>query len=164
MGDVLLEIKGLTKYYPVLKGLIFSRLIGVLKAVDSVNFDINRGETFGLVGESGCGKTTTARLILMLESITSGFIFFNNKDINKLFGQELKNYRRMVQAVFQNPYGSLSPRMRAGDIIAEPLVVNDSLSRNQLKERIEEVLEVVKLGKDKIDLKFKASANSAGPR
>ena len=124
----------------------------MVKAVDAINFSIGKGETFGLVGESGCGKTTTAKLILMLEDITSGTILFNGKDIRQLSGRDLKNYRRMVQAVFQNPYGSLSPRMRVGDIIAEPLVVNDTLPRNQVKERVAEVLEVVRLGRGKVDL------------
>ena len=151
MMEVLIESKELTKYFPVIKGLIFSRLIGMVKAVDAINFSIGKGETFGLVGESGCGKTTTAKLILMLEDITSGTILFNGKDIGQLSGRDLKNYRRMVQAVFQNPYGSLSPRMRVGDIIAEPLVVNDTLPRNQVKERIAEVLEMVRLGREKVD-------------
>jgi oligopeptide/dipeptide ABC transporter ATP-binding protein len=149
MDEFLLEVKALTKYFPVVKGLIFSKLIGLVKAVDEINFSIGKGETFGLVGESGCGKTTTAKLILMLEEITSGTILFNGKDIRELSGHDLKHYRRRVQAVFQNPYGSLSPRMRVGDIIAEPLVVNDALPRSQVKERVEEVLEVVRVGRGK---------------
>jgi oligopeptide/dipeptide ABC transporter ATP-binding protein len=152
MGEVLLEAKDLTKHFPVVKGLIFSKLIGVLKAVDGINFSIGKSETFGLVGESGCGKTTTAKLILMLEDITSGTIVFHGKDIRQLSGPDLKNYRRRVQAVFQNPHGSLSPRMRVRDIIAEPLVVNDRLPKNQVKERVAHVLEVVGLGRGKGDL------------
>lgn len=152
MNKFLLEAKELTKYFPVVKGLIFSKLIGLVKAVDAINFSIGEGETFGLVGESGCGKTTTAKLILMLEDITNGTILFNGKDIRQLSGRNLKNYRRMVQAVFQNPYGSLSPRMRVRDIIAEPLVVNDTLDRNQIKEKVAKVLEVVRLGREKGDL------------
>lgn len=152
MVEVLLEAKELTKYFPVAKGLIFSKIIGLVKAVDAINFTIGKGETFGLVGESGCGKTTTAKLILMLEVITRGTILFNGKDIRHLFGRDLKNYRRMVQAVFQNPYGSLNPRMRVGDIIAEPLVVNDTLPRNQVKEKVAEVLGVVRMGREKVNL------------
>jgi oligopeptide transport system ATP-binding protein len=146
--EVLLEVKELTKYFPVVKGIIFSKVIGVLKAVDAINFSIGKNETFGLVGESGCGKTTTAKLILMLEEITRGTILFKGKDIGQLSGPDLKNYRRLVQAVFQNPYGSLSPRMRVGDIIAEPLVVNNSLS----KKEVTHALEVVGLGGEKGDL------------
>jgi len=150
--EVLLEAKELTKYFPVIKGIVLSKVIAVLKAVDAVNFTIGKKETFGLVGESGCGKTTTAKLILMLEDITGGSIFFEGQDIRQLSGPDLKNYRRVVQAVFQNPYGSLSPRMRVGDIIAEPLVVNNTLSRNKVKERVVHVLEVVGLGGEKRDL------------
>jgi oligopeptide transport system ATP-binding protein len=149
MGEVLLEARELTKYFHVVKGLIFSKLIGVLKAVDAISFSIGKSETLGLVGESGCGKTTTAKLILMLEDITSGTILFKGNDIRQLSGPDLKNYRKVVQAVFQNPYGSLSPRMRVRDIIAEPLVVNDTLSRNEVKERVANVLEVVGLGGEK---------------
>jgi len=150
--EVLLEVKELTKYFPVVKGVIFSKVIGVLKAVDAVNFSVGKNETFGLVGESGCGKTTTAKLILMLEDITSGTILFNGKDIGQFSGPDLKNYRSVVQAVFQNPYGSLSPRMRVRDIIAEPLVVNNTLSRKEVKKRVAHVLEVVGLGGEKGDL------------
>jgi oligopeptide transport system ATP-binding protein len=152
MVEVLLEAKNLTKHFYVTKGLIFSKLVGVLKAVDGISFKIGKGEAFGLVGESGCGKTTTAKLILMLEEITSGTIFFDGIDIKQLSGSDLKKYRRMVQAVFQNPYGSLSPRMRVGDIIAEPLVVNDNLLRREVKDRVADVLEVVGLGRGKDNL------------
>jgi len=150
--EVLLEAKELTKYFPVVKGIIFPKVIGVLKAVDAVNFTIGKNETLGLVGESGCGKTTTAKVILMLEDITRGTILFDGQDIRQLSRTDLKNYRRVVQAVFQNPYGSLSPRMRVGDIVAEPLVVSSTLSRNEVKERVTHVLEVVGLGAEKGDL------------
>jgi oligopeptide transport system ATP-binding protein len=148
--NTLIEVKDLTKYYPVVEGIIFSKLIGTLKAVDGINFSIGKGETFGLVGESGCGKTTTAKLILMLENITSGTIYFRSNNIGHLSKHDLKNYRRVVQAVFQNPYASLSPRMRVGDIIAEPLVVSDDPPRNQVKERVEKVLDMVRLGRETI--------------
>ncbi|MBW2061705.1 MAG: ATP-binding cassette domain-containing protein [Deltaproteobacteria bacterium] len=152
MSEILLEAKDLTKYFPVTRGLIFSRQIGAVKAVDGINFTINKGETFGLVGESGCGKTTTARLVLLLETITKGTILFDGQEIEKLAGAELKKYRGLVQAVFQDPFSSLSPRMRVADIIAEPIVVNDSLSKNEVKERVAESLEVVGLGRDQAEL------------
>lgn len=152
MTEALLEAKELTKYFPVVKGLIFSKVIAVLKAVDAISFTIGKNQTFGLVGESGCGKTTTARLILMLEDITSGTILFEGKGIGQLSGSEIKNYRRVVQAVFQNPYGSLSPRMRVGQIIAEPLVVNNTLTRREIRERVAHVLEIVGLGREKGEL------------
>jgi len=152
MLESLLEVKDITKYFPIKKGLIFSKLIGILKAVDNINFIIGKSETFSLVGESGCGKTTTAKLILMLEDITSGTILFGGKDITKFSGSDLGNYRKKVQAVFQNPYGSLSPRMKVGDIIAEPLVVNFNLTRKQLKQKVADVLEIVGLGRGSSDL------------
>ncbi len=152
MSEVLLAAKDITKHYLATKGLIFSKVIGVLKAVDGVSFVIGKGETFGLVGESGCGKTTTSKLILMLETITSGSVLFNGEDITRLTGPALKKYRRMVQAVFQSPFGSLSPRMRVGDIIAEPLRANKVLPKDQIRKRVAEVLDVVKLSPDKADL------------
>jgi oligopeptide transport system ATP-binding protein len=124
MKEPLLVAQDIAKHYHVASGLIFSKAIGVLKAVDGVSFTIGKGETFGLVGESGCGKTTTSKLVLMLEQITSGTVLFNGKDITHLSGGNLKEYRRMVQAVFQSPFGSLSPRMKVGNIIAEPLRAN----------------------------------------
>jgi oligopeptide transport system ATP-binding protein len=152
MNEPLLVAQDITKYYRVDKGLIFSKAIGVLKAVDGVTFTIRKGETFGLVGESGCGKTTASKLVLMLEQMTKGIILFEGQDITKLAGTTLKNYRRMVQAVFQNPYGSLSPRMRVGDIIAEPIRANDALPKDEIKDRVAEVLSVVKLTPDKAEL------------
>ena len=133
MNEILLEAKDLTKYFPVTKGIFFAKQIGAIKAVDGIDFTITKGETFGLVGESGCGKTTTSKLILLLEDITKGSILFEGKEIGLFSGTELKRYRGMVQAVFQDPYSSLSPRMRAGSIIAETLVVNRSLTRTEIK-------------------------------
>jgi oligopeptide/dipeptide ABC transporter ATP-binding protein len=147
----LLEVKGLKKYFPMKKGIIFHRQIGAVKAVDGIDFSIPRGETFGLVGESGCGKTTTARLVLMLETITEGTIRFEGVEIIKMKKEELKKYRGRVQAVFQDPFSSLSPRLRVRDIIAEPIWANDNLPRATVRERVAEALEVVKIGPGKAE-------------
>jgi len=148
MSDILLEANDLKKHFPVTKGLIFMKQIGAVKAVDGIDFNIKRGETFGLVGESGCGKTTTSRLILLLEKITSGSILYEGRDISKLNDAELKLYRNAIKAVFQDPYSSLSPRMTVGSIIAEPLVTSNGMKRKAIKERIAELLQLVGLRRD----------------
>lgn len=145
MSDILLEIRDLKKHFPVTKGLLFQETIGLVKAVDGVSYAIGVGETLGLVGESGCGKTTTMKMILMLERPTSGSIIFRGEDIRGLGGKALQAYRKGVQAVFQDPYSSLNPRMRVGDIIAEPLVVNESLPKATVRERVQELLSLVGL-------------------
>src|SRR5512137_2682711 len=109
----LLEGVGLKKYFPVKKG-VFAKISGWIKAVDDISFTMNKGETFGLVGESGCGKSTTAKLILLIESLTSGSIYFEGKDIAQFSDDERQMYRRSIQPVFQDPTGSLSPRLRVG--------------------------------------------------
>jgi oligopeptide/dipeptide ABC transporter ATP-binding protein len=152
VSEILLEARNLTKYFPVTKGLIFSKRIGAIKAVDGISFTIHRGETFGLVGESGCGKTTTSRLILLLEEITSGTILFEGKDISQMSRTEMNHYRASVQAVFQDPYSSLSPRMKVGNILAEPIVINDDLIPKEIRERVALLLEVVGLRKDADEL------------
>jgi len=145
MDELLVEATGLTKHFPVTKGIIFSKQIGAVKAVDGIDFNIAKGQTFGMVGESGCGKTTTARTILLLEKITSGTVLFEGQDISDLAGEELHKYRGSVQAVFQDPYSSLSPRMKVGDIIAEPLVISTKMTKKERKDRVAETLEVVGL-------------------
>jgi len=119
----LIEVKGLVKYFPVLAGILKHKVADV-KAVDGVSFDIKHGETLGLVGESGCGKTTVGRCILRLHEITAGQIFFEQKGITQLKGEQLRHLRRDMQLIFQDPYASLNPRMTAGDIICEPLLVH----------------------------------------
>jgi len=145
LDQILLEVRGLKKHFPVTQGLIITKAVGWIKAVDGIDFFIRRGETFGLVGESGCGKTTTSRLILLLEKATAGSVFFDGKEVFRLKGAELKEYRASTQAVFQDPYSSLNPRMRVGDIIGEPLVTTERFPKNQIKERVAECLTQVGL-------------------
>jgi oligopeptide/dipeptide ABC transporter ATP-binding protein len=142
--NTLLEVKDLSRYFPVTSGLL-AKQVGWIKAVDGSSFSIKEGQTLGLVGESGCGKTTTAKLILLLEKATAGSILFRGKEIFELRGKELRQYRSSVQAVFQDPYASLNPRMRVKSIVAEPLVVNTALPRKAVRERMEEVLSQVGL-------------------
>jgi oligopeptide/dipeptide ABC transporter ATP-binding protein len=150
-SNILLEAKNLKKHFAITKGFIRREVAGRIKAVDGVSFSINRGETFGLVGESGCGKTTTARLILLLDQPTSGSILFRGEDISTLPEARLREYSRSVQAVFQDPYGSLDPRMKVGDIISEPLIVTLALPRQAVIERAREVLLEVGLGPESIN-------------
>ena len=145
MPAPLLELQNLQKYFPVSTGALWRRKLGWVKAVDGVDIAIYPGETLGLIGESGCGKTTTSKLILLQEAPTAGTIRFDGEDISTLGGKELMRYRREVQVVFQDPYSSLSPRMRVGDIIAEPLEIHTDLSRQALGQRVAEVLELVGL-------------------
>jgi oligopeptide/dipeptide ABC transporter ATP-binding protein len=132
----LLEARALTKHFPVRRLGAFGRSDVVVHAVDGVSFALRPGETFSLVGESGCGKSTTARMLLRLETPTAGTILFEGADLMRLAGPALQAYRAAVQAVFQDPWSSLNPRMRAGDIVAEPLVLNARLGRGELRARV----------------------------
>lgn len=138
--SALLEVRRIKKYFPVVKGVVLTKVIGWIKAVDDVSFAIQAGETFGLVGESGCGKSTIAKTILLLEQTTSGTIFFRGRQVLLSKKKELAEYRSEVQTVFQDPTSSLNPRMRVGSIVSEPLVVNNRLSSSQIKKRVKEVL------------------------
>ena len=145
MSAPLLELEHVQKYFPVSTGAVLRRKIGWVKAVDGVDLAIHPAETLGLIGESGCGKTTTSKLILLQETPTAGNIRYKGEEIGALKGPGLMRYRREVQVVFQDPYSSLSPRMRVGNIIAEPLEIHTDLSREERQQRIAEVLEMVGL-------------------
>ncbi len=135
----LLEVRNVKRYFPVKKG-IFTKVSGWIKAVDDISFKIPKGETFGLVGESGCGKSTTARLILLIHSLTSGSIWFEGKDIAQYSDSEQQSYRESIQPVFQDPTGSLNPRLRVHTIISEPMTVRGGVGKKEIEARIEEVL------------------------
>jgi oligopeptide/dipeptide ABC transporter ATP-binding protein len=144
MPTALLEASGLTKHFPVRLGAL-GWSTGLVRAVDSVSFHIDAGTTLGLVGESGCGKTTTSKLVLGLERPTAGTIRFEGADVSALGAKADRHYRRSVQAVFQDPYASLDPRMRVGSIIAEPLVINERPGALERRRRVRELLDLVGL-------------------
>ena len=152
MADVLVKAENLQKHFPVTEGLVLMKTVGWVRAVDGISFEVRRGQTLALVGESGCGKTTTAKLALRLEKPTGGTISMDGQDIHSLGGQELRQFRMQVQAVFQDPWSSLSPRMRVRDIIAEPLVVNRHVSAREARERVLELLNDVGLRPEQADL------------
>ena len=151
-ADVLVKAENLQKHFPVTEGLVLMKTVGWVRAVDGISFEVRRGQTLALVGESGCGKTTTAKLVLRLEQPTGGTISMEGQDIHALSGQALRRFRTQVQAVFQDPWSSLSPRMRVRDIIAEPLVVNKRVSRREARERVLELLNDVGLRPEQADL------------
>ncbi len=143
--EVLLSVRNLKKHFPI-RGGLFSRPIGAVRAVDGVSFDIKKGETLGLVGESGCGKSTTGMLVLRLLEMTGGEVMFEGQDVAKMGKGELRRFRRHAQIIFQDPYASLNPRMSVGEIIGEPLMLHGMASGVDRTKRVEELLKVVGLG------------------
>src|SRR5262245_40979238 len=143
-NNVLLRVENLVKHFPIMRG-IFQRQVGAVRAVDGVSFEVKRGETLGLVGESGCGKSTTGRAVLQLYRPTSGNVYFDGMDLTKLKGEDLRKMRRKMQMIFQDPYASLNPRMTVGEIIREPLLVHGVTSESEANDRVKQLLELVRL-------------------
>ncbi|MBC8339537.1 MAG: ATP-binding cassette domain-containing protein [Rhodospirillales bacterium] len=141
LGELLVDVKNLKMYFPITEGIVFNRTVAEVKAVDDVSFYINKGETLGLVGESGCGKTTTGRCILQLEKATAGEILYEGQDLTKLSQKEMSTVREKIQVIFQDPFSSLNPRMKIGDILGEPIkvhgIIKDAEERNK---RVRELL------------------------
>ena len=143
--EALLRVENLVKHFPVMQGTLFRRQVGAVHAVDGVSFDIYPGETVGLVGESGCGESTTGRTILQLYRATSGKVIFDGLDLTRMQGEDLRKMRRKMQMIFQDPYASLNPRMTVRDIVSEPLLVHGLANRQQSDERVQELLGLVGL-------------------
>jgi oligopeptide transport system ATP-binding protein len=145
VGETLLEVKDLKMYFPVTAGFLVQKKVADVRAVDDVSFEVKHGETLGLVGESGCGKSTTGRAILQLHRPTDGSVLFDGDDLTLLSGNDLRAYRRRMQMIFQDPYSSLNPRMSVGSIVAEPMVIHGLYKGAERKERVEYILNAVGL-------------------
>ena len=144
-NNAIVRVEHLTKHFPITRGILFQREVGSVQAVDDVSFSIKEGETLGLVGESGCGKSTTGRSILQLYRPTSGKVFFRDQELTKMKGEDLRRNRRNMQMIFQDPYASLNPRMTVGGIISEPLEVHGIGKASERRGRVEELLRLVGL-------------------
>ncbi|MDC0773007.1 ABC transporter ATP-binding protein [Streptomyces sp. HD] len=152
MAEAILQVSGLVKHYPLTRGILFRKQVGSVKAVDGVDFTLHRGETLGIVGESGCGKSTVAKLLVNLERPTAGSIKYKGEDITKLSGRALKAVRRNIQMVFQDPYTSLNPRMTVGDIIGEPYEIHPEVApKGDRRRKVQELLDVVGLNPEYIN-------------
>ena len=142
---VLLRVENLVKHFPIMRGIIFMKQVGAVHAVDDISFSIHQGETLGLVGESGCGKSTTGRTILQLHRPTSGSVYFQDQNLATMKGEELRRMRRKMQMIFQDPYASLNPRMTVGEIISEPLSIHSVAKGKDAQAHVERLLEMVGL-------------------
>ncbi|QIJ64576.1 dipeptide ABC transporter ATP-binding protein [Streptomyces sp. JB150] len=152
MAEPILQVRGLVKHYPLTQGVLFRKQVGAVKAVDGVDFALHRGETLGIVGESGCGKSTVARLLVGLERPTSGSITYRGEDVTRLSGRALRAVRRNIQMVFQDPYTSLNPRMTVGDIIGEPFDIHpEAAPKGDRRRRVQELLDVVGLNPEYVN-------------
>ncbi|MCC6148105.1 MAG: dipeptide ABC transporter ATP-binding protein [Anaerolineaceae bacterium] len=143
--EALLRVDRLVKHFPITRGILIQRQIGAVHAVDDISFDVYKGETLGLVGESGCGKTTTGRTILQLYKPTSGSVYFEGRDLSKLSAEEMRKTRQRIQMIFQDPYASLNPRMTVGEIIAEPMLIHNTYNGKDRQERVAYLLKMVGL-------------------
>ncbi|MGW6696128.1 ATP-binding cassette domain-containing protein, partial [Rhodococcus sp. NPDC054953] len=145
-------MRNLVKHFPLTQGILFKKQIGAVKAVDDISFTLYKGETLGIVGESGCGKSTVAKLLMNLEKPTSGQIFYKGEDITQLSGRALKAVRRNIQMVFQDPYTSLNPRMTVGDIIGEPYEIHPEVApKGDRRRKVQDLLDVVGLNPEYIN-------------
>jgi len=144
-NNTLVRVQGLKMYFPIMRGVLLRRAVGYVKAVDGISFDVKRGETFGLVGESGCGKTTTGRVILQLYRATEGVVEFDGNDLTQLRGEELRQLRPRMQMIFQDPYASLNPRMTVSELISEPMLIHTRMTRQERDKAVREMLELVGL-------------------
>ena len=144
-NNTLVRVQGLKMYFPIMRGVLLRRAVGYVKAVDGISFDVKRGETFGLVGESGCGKTTTGRVILQLYRATEGVVEFDGNDLTQLRGEELRQLRPRMQMIFQDPYASLNPRMTVSELISEPMLIHTRMTRPERDKAVREMLELVGL-------------------
>jgi oligopeptide transport system ATP-binding protein len=149
-NQVLIRVDNLVKHFPIKRGIL-QKVVGAVQAVDGISFDVRRGETFGLVGESGCGKSTAGRAVLQLHKPTSGHVYFDSTDLVGLKGETMRHMRRRMQMIFQDPYASLNPRMTIGETVGEPLVVHNLISKQDFQDKVKELLEVVKLSPDFIN-------------